>query len=219
MNHDWYEPVKKGFSFSGKMTASATHEIKNSLAVIKENAGLLNDIALISDKEHPLSPEKMITISQRITKHVDRVNETVINMNRLAHSTDRFKTSVNIVDTLNFLKTITSRLTNNKGVKINITSTKDDIVLVTSPFLLKQLVWECICFLMDEMSESYEIEVNVAGNDNSVIIFFLGMSVSEKAFKRFTSNEANTLKHLIDSDITQDEKTGNIVLVIKNSSF
>ena len=35
-----------GIQFFGKMAASISHEIKNVLAIINENAGLLEDICL-----------------------------------------------------------------------------------------------------------------------------------------------------------------------------
>jgi len=217
MNHDWNETAKKGFSFSGEMTASATHEIKNSLAVIKESAGLLEDLALMTDKGIPLSPEKIISIGKRIAKHVERTNNTVTTMNRLAHSTDRFVTSVNIVETLGFLKTITTRLTSNRGMTLHITSTGDDPVLLTSPFLLKQLVWQCICFLMDEMPDAKEIQINIAESDRNVILVFKGVSVSKEAFDLFASDGANALNSPISPDITRDENTGYIILSIGSS--
>ena len=41
--------AETGLQFFGKMTASISHEIKNVLAIINENAGLLEDLALLSD--------------------------------------------------------------------------------------------------------------------------------------------------------------------------
>ena len=35
--------AREGFQFFGKMSASISHEIKNALAIINENAGLLED--------------------------------------------------------------------------------------------------------------------------------------------------------------------------------
>ncbi|MCK5836074.1 MAG: HAMP domain-containing histidine kinase [Desulfobacula sp.] len=219
MSHDWKETAKKGFRFSGEITASATHEIKNSLAVIKENAGLLEDLARMADKDRPLLPEKMIVLGQRITKHVDQANKIVMNINRLSHSTDKFETSVNVVEIIDFLKTITKRLINNRGAVLHLSSTGKEPVLTTSPFLLKQLVWQCICLLMEEMRDSKEVQINIAGHDKSVILFFKGVSLSKEAFDLFVSKEANALRSPINFDITRDENTGELVLVIRNSSF
>lgn len=221
MGHDWKETAKKGFLFSGEMTASATHEIKNSLAVIKENAGLLEDLARMSNKDKSLLPEKIIALGQRITKHVGQANKTITNMNKLAHSTDRFEASVNVVEILEFLKTITSRLTTNRGVRLTISppgsSTGNDFMLTTSPFLFKQLVWQCICLLMEEMCDSKEVQINIAGGDKSVILLFKGVSVSKEAFDLFVSKEANALSSPINYDITRDENTGELVLIVRNS--
>ena len=53
-----------GMKFFGKMTASATHEIKNALAIINESAGLLEDLSIMASKDHPLSPIRIKDISQ-----------------------------------------------------------------------------------------------------------------------------------------------------------
>ncbi len=218
MESDRHETAKKGFLFSGEMTASATHEINNNLAVIKENAGLMEDLALLSDAKAPLSPEKIITIGKRIQKHVGKASETVANMNRLAHSTDRFETTVDILETVAFLKTITSRLMGNRGVTLAVTSTLGSPVMTTSPFFLKQLIWQCITFLMGENQGVKEIQINIAGGDKSVILFFKGVSVSKEAFDRFASNEVNAINSPINSDITRDENSGMIALILQNSS-
>ena len=42
--------TESGLQFFGKMTASISHEIKNVLAIINENAGLLEDLALMADR-------------------------------------------------------------------------------------------------------------------------------------------------------------------------
>jgi len=219
MGHDWKETAKKGFLFSGEMTASATHEIKNSLAVIKENAGLLEDLAHMAEKGRPLLPEKVITLGQRISKHVDQANKTITNINKLAHSTDRFESSVNVVEILEFLQTMTSRLTINRGVRLALSSPGKDLVLTTSPFLLKQLVWQCICLLMEEMYDSKEVQINIAGGDKSVILLFKGVAVSKEAFDLFVSKEANALRSPINYDITRDENTGELVLIVRSSSL
>ena len=39
-----------GLQFFGRMSASISHEIKNVLAIINENAGLLEDFSLMADR-------------------------------------------------------------------------------------------------------------------------------------------------------------------------
>ena len=45
--------AKPGLQFFGKVSASIAHEIKNVLAIINENAGLLEDLTFAARKERP----------------------------------------------------------------------------------------------------------------------------------------------------------------------
>ena len=55
-----------GLAYVGAMSASISHELKNVLAVIHENAGLLEDLSLRADQGVPLEPERLKTICGRI---------------------------------------------------------------------------------------------------------------------------------------------------------
>jgi len=51
--------AETGLQFFGKMTASISHEIKNVLAIINENAGLLEDLALMADGGAEIEPQRL----------------------------------------------------------------------------------------------------------------------------------------------------------------
>lgn len=53
------EAELSGIQFFGKMSASISHEIKNVLAVINENAGLLEDICFMADRGKPIDTPRL----------------------------------------------------------------------------------------------------------------------------------------------------------------
>ena len=59
-----------GLQFFGKMTASISHEIKNVLAIINENAGLLEDLALLAGRGAAIDPQRLTNMSQAVMKQV-----------------------------------------------------------------------------------------------------------------------------------------------------
>ena len=55
-----------GLRFFGTMSAANAHEIKNALAVINENAGLLEDLVAMVPKGIPLDPERLAALRQAL---------------------------------------------------------------------------------------------------------------------------------------------------------
>ncbi len=76
-------------AFIGKVTASATHELRNVLAIIKESAGLIEDIVVSSDEqlESPNSDRLMRAVG-RIRDQVARGADLLTSLNQFAHSPD-----------------------------------------------------------------------------------------------------------------------------------
>lgn len=86
---DWTRLGPEGTAFTGRVTAQATHEIKNCLAVIHENAGLAEDfIALAERRGEALDPEKIAKLASRIQENIERANGIVRDLNRFSHLPD-----------------------------------------------------------------------------------------------------------------------------------
>ncbi|MEJ2283420.1 MAG: histidine kinase dimerization/phospho-acceptor domain-containing protein, partial [Desulfobacterales bacterium] len=86
-----YKPdiiAETGLQFFGRISASVTHEIKNVLAVVGENAGLLEDLTLMADRGQPIDPARLKKMSETVKKQVARADEILKNMNRFAHTSD-----------------------------------------------------------------------------------------------------------------------------------
>ncbi|MEZ4549778.1 MAG: hypothetical protein R2860_05820 [Desulfobacterales bacterium] len=77
-----------GLQFYSKVSASISHDIKNSLAVINESAGYLEDVTLMAKKGMNIDINRLETLAGSMLKQVQRANTIVKNMNRLAHSLD-----------------------------------------------------------------------------------------------------------------------------------
>ncbi len=54
---DYQESIGEcGLQCFGSISASISHELKNALAIINENAGLLEDLSFMAEKGLPLDP-------------------------------------------------------------------------------------------------------------------------------------------------------------------
>ncbi len=75
-------------AFLGRITAGATHEFRNVLAIINESAGLVDDL-LASNGTGALARDKMEWATGRIAAQVARGAELCTALNHVAHGLDR----------------------------------------------------------------------------------------------------------------------------------
>ena len=74
MSLAWDIMATEGLQFFGKMTASISHEIKNTLAIMNENAGLLEDLSILAERGRPLDLERVKRIAGQVTKQIHRAD-------------------------------------------------------------------------------------------------------------------------------------------------
>ena len=54
--------AETGLQFFGRISASISHELKNVLAIINENAGLLEDLTSMADRGKPIDSARLKAI-------------------------------------------------------------------------------------------------------------------------------------------------------------
>ena len=75
---------ESGLQFFGKVSASISHELKNVLAIINENAGLLEDLTLAAQRGKAIDPERLNRTAGNFLKQIHRAhNIDGIGFNRI----------------------------------------------------------------------------------------------------------------------------------------
>ena len=93
-------------AFMGKITAGVTHEMKNVLAIIRESAGLMEDLLSLAKDNSFEAGEKFLKILSRIGDQVTRGVELSNALNQFAHGPDQPFATVDmnrLIDQLVFL--------------------------------------------------------------------------------------------------------------------
>ena len=169
-------PENSGLQFFGKVTASVSHEIKNVLAIINENAGLLEDLSRIAEKrEQPLDIERVRTLAGKVQAQVLRGNGIVNNMNRFAHSIDRLIEQVDLNEVLALITDLAGRHASMKGVTLKAEASTEKITVTTNPFLLENLLWACLNFVMESESCPETIGITALSVQDGARIRFSGL--------------------------------------------
>ena len=207
---------ESALQFFGKMSASISHETNNVLAIINENAGLLEDVTLMEERGVPLDPEKLKRISKKILKQVKRANEIIKNMNRFAHSVDETVKTVDITDTLKFMIILSSRLSDMKRVSFTIDSGSDRIKIATNPFLLQNIIWLCLDYIMNLAKSGDTVPVSVEDHDSDVLIRFSGVSrLAGITTCDFPEERETSLLEALNGKLQIDKGAREIVLGLK----
>ncbi len=204
-----------GLRFFGIMTASISHEVKNVLAIINENAGILEDFILMENKGVPLNSEKIGNVAKRILKQIQRADGIIKNMNRFAHSSDSPIESVDIGEIVLLVVTLSGRFASNRGITINQQTGNGPIPVVTHPFYLENLIWQCLDFSMDVSGEDKTVELSAERTANGAVIRFSDLKgLTGDQTKNFPTEKEESLVNVLRARLIVDGEAGEIVLTL-----
>jgi len=172
MNGQLENIAESGFQFFGKIAASISHEIKNVLAIINENAGLLEDLTLMAERGMAIDPQRLKALSQTLMKQVKRADTIIKNMNRFAHSADASLQTVDLNDLIELLVALSNRIAAMRGITLNPKLNQNPMTIRTSPFLLLNLLWLCLDFAMDAAGGDKVVELITEKADGGIQIRF-----------------------------------------------
>jgi hypothetical protein len=140
--------AETGLKFFGTVSASISHEIKNRMAVVNEQAGLLKDLVHLAGQGREINLERLMRLSESLKTQVDLTDGIVKNMNRFAHSVDSFRCASDLGEILTLTTGLAKRTADNRGTRIALELPESSPNIVTAPFLLMNLVWICLEAMM-----------------------------------------------------------------------
>ncbi len=156
-----------GLAYFGQMTASLSHEMKNYLAIINENAGLMEDLTMMASMGKELDPERIMGLSKNITAQVKRADETIKAMNAFGHSTDRSRSRIGLFDTMNLTMNLAMRLLRSRSVQVQC-QVPEELQMTTHPFFFMNLLWLIVDYMADNIPEN-EMIVLSANRQNEFV--------------------------------------------------
>lgn len=210
---------RTGIQFFGRMSASIAHEIKNVLAIVNENAGLLEDFTLMAEKGMPLEPQRLERLAENLMKQVKRADDIVKNMSKFAHSADEFKKSVDLNELLSVAVRLATRFADMRRVTLDLRLNPSPAALVTDPFLLENLLWCCLDFSMDQAGSRGAVSVALEKSDAGAIIGFSGLKALEHGGTRpFPTEEAQLLSETLAARIKIDVEGCRLSLILSTGS-
>jgi C4-dicarboxylate-specific signal transduction histidine kinase len=207
----------EGVRFFGAMSASISHELKNVLAIINENAGLLEDMVRMVEKGIPLSPERLFTMARSMTRQVSRGDRIVQGMNRFAHSADEADEAVDVGELIRFMVRLTDRLIRMKGNPPLIDLPAAPLTVTTNRFYLENLVWACLDRALDACGPGDTVSIRADRTQKAVRVRFCGLPMDPHAVaERFPSPREKMVADLLGARLSVEGPPGHISMIFGN---
>ena len=146
-------------AFLATMTANATHEVRNVLAIIKESAGLIDDMIQLFSKRGTLDRDKVRRTVDRIDTQVKRGADLLTNLNRLTHSLDEGLATVHLNREVEQLVFMSQRFGRKKGLRVVSREEQRDTPITVHPLRLHMALFSAMECSLDELPEGAVITV------------------------------------------------------------
>jgi C4-dicarboxylate-specific signal transduction histidine kinase len=199
--------------FFGKVTASCSHELKNVLAVVNENAGLIEDLLELAAKGRTIDPARLMTAAQAVKIQILRGDSIIKNLNRFAHTADEMTADVAVEQAVELTINMAARMASMRGVALTMIPPAESYRVRTSPFALQQLMWCCIDkATASEESRGGAINITIEPAPEGVRIRIKGPA--GKGFEPPTNQKDQILLGLIGGKATADPATGEMIITL-----
>ena len=161
-------PIHIGLRFFGEMTASVSHEIKNRMAVINEQAGLLEDFLGMAERGKPLDPDRLKRLAENVKTQISMADDIIRTMNRFAHSADALWLDADVAAIPPLSAALARRLARGRNITLDAPPPEAPARAETSPFLVMNLIWSCLDGLMAAGLRETEIAIRTEATPEAV---------------------------------------------------
>jgi signal transduction histidine kinase len=198
-------------SFFGKMVASISHEIKNSLAIIDGNAGLIEDYMELLENGRSIEPPRLRSLAEKINDQIHQADALVRKLNRFAHIVDEPLKSVDLNEILELMVALSVRMAAAKHVTLSTPPADGPVVVTASPFLLLNVLIHCLEQALQVGSGDRSIQVSAVATESGARIDFAPLpELTEIQAAAFLSDRDSALLQALDADLQVDPQPGKI---------
>jgi len=163
-------------AFLATMTASATHEVRNVLAIIKESAGLIEDMVHVFAKKGILDNEKVFRAVDRIDTQVRRGADLLTNLNRLSHALDSDLASVDLNVEVEQVVFLSQRFARKRGHRVVARLMEGEARTVVHPLHLHMALFAAMECCLGELPDGAAIALSVGRGAEGPTVEFRGTS-------------------------------------------
>lgn len=189
-----------------KISASISHEIKNTLSIINENAGLLEDLANLAGAERAIPIDQVQPIASTIMKQVNRSNIIMKDLNRFAHSGDAPQGRMNMADLLALMVALTSRQAAMKSIVVEMSSPAN-LVVCANLVVLESLLYLLLRRVYDNVASATHLLITGEQVDEKLMIGLKFDGISYVVPDIFPDESESVLAAHLDASCLAEKET------------
>jgi C4-dicarboxylate-specific signal transduction histidine kinase len=215
MEAKWDLVGEEGLRFFGHISASISHEIKNTLAIMNENIGLLKDFCSMARKGKAVDFERFESLAGRVAEQIRRADDIVKNMNQFAHSVDEDSKGVDLEHMTASVAALTGRIASMRGKTLDVQTSSNPVQIVTSPFFLENLIWLCLDFAIEVSGPENTVGIIAEKKEGGGCIRFTRLGgLSAVTPDSFPTAAARALVGALGAEIEIHPEAAEIVLTL-----
>ena len=189
-----------GLAFYGKITASLSHELNNSFAIIHEHNGLLDDMLVGANQGLSIDQAKLQRISKKVSTQLERGKELIKRLNKFAHRTDKPVAEIDVNEVLNEIILLSQRLAGMKGLSLEFKEESSSPRIVSNPFNIQHAIFTCFEIYMANAEANRLIEGSVTKSEQSVTVRIAGTAVRDDDVNKAKTDVLDLLLEQLNAD-------------------
>jgi nitrogen-specific signal transduction histidine kinase len=155
--------------FIGKILAGFTHESKNYLAIIKESAGLIDDMIKLG-KSGEAASTQFLEIIHSIEEQIGKSTGLFKYLNRFSHRMDTQLSAFNCNEVLEELMALVNRFANQKRIELTKDFQQDMPQIYGNPSLVQFLVFSFLEEIIKTLDKNSRIIIKTGTANGSIMI-------------------------------------------------
>jgi light-regulated signal transduction histidine kinase (bacteriophytochrome) len=161
-------------AFFAKIGADVTHEMRNVLSIVSENAGLLDDqLARARGRKVP-DPAKLKKVAERIARQVKKGVEIMERFSRFAHAADEQTASLDLTALVEGVTLLVQRHVRHLGGSLAAALPDHPIAVTTNPFCLQHALFRCLQMVWQYADKSVPVTVELTNQESTATLTVSG---------------------------------------------
>lgn len=172
-------PEDRGAAFVAQVTAGTTHEIRNILAIVKESAGLIEDLIFAFKRRGSLDQDKLTRSLQRIDAQVARGTELLANLNRFAHSLDPVQDAIDVTREIQQVAFLCQFRARRRRHVLEVQPGGRNLTVEVDPLRFQMSLFAAVGCCLEQLPEGSTVSISADRRDDRPTVEFTGQGGGE----------------------------------------